>query len=142
MLRIRTQGWIHYLPSHLHHQRGPVDQAPYQDRLCPLCLPAAGPTLGDEKHIISQCPASWAVLHNPKFFNRFQGLTRPIDTQPFQLLDCEEQIRMALGKTPPLPNAQRFPHLETGSHSYVRRVCSRPENAPETTATNNSITVF
>ena len=37
----------------------------------PLCLPAAGPTLGDEKHITSQCPASRAVLHNPKLFNRF-----------------------------------------------------------------------
>jgi len=101
MLRIRTQGWIYYLPSHLHHQRGQVDQAPYQYRLCPLCLPAAGPTLGDEKHIISQCPASWAVLHDPKFFNIFQGLMRPIDTQPFQLLDCEEQIRVALGTAPP-----------------------------------------
>ena len=84
MLRIRTQSSIDYIPSHLHYQR---DQAPYQDRLCPLCLPAAGPVLGDEKHIISQCPASRAVLHDPKFFNRFQGLTRLIDTQPFQLLD-------------------------------------------------------
>jgi len=37
------------------------------------------------------------VLHDPKFFNRFQGLTRLIDTQPFQLLDSEEQILVALG---------------------------------------------
>jgi len=93
MVRFRTQSWIDYIPSHLHYQRGPADQAPYQDRLCPLCLPAAGPVLGDEKHIISQRPASRAVLHDPKFFNRFQGLTRLIDTQPFQLLDSEEQIR-------------------------------------------------
>ena len=40
------------------------------------------------------------MLHDPKFFNRFQGLTRLIDTQPFQLLDSEEQIRVALGNTP------------------------------------------
>jgi hypothetical protein len=40
------------------------------------------------------------VLHDPKFFNRFQGLTRLIDTQPFQLLDSEEQIRVALGNPP------------------------------------------
>ena len=85
---------------HLHYQRGPVDQAPYQDRLCPLCLPAAGHVLGDEKHIISQCSASRAVLHDPKFFNRFEGLTRLIDTQPFQLLDSEEQIRVAIGNPP------------------------------------------
>jgi len=39
-------------------------------------------------------------------------------------------------KTFPLPNTQRFPHLETGSHSYARRVCPRLENAPKTTATN------
>jgi len=84
MLRIRTQSWIDYIPSHMRYQRGPADQAHYQDRLFPLCLPAAGPTLGDEKHIISHFPASWAVLHDPKFFNRFQGLTRLIDTRPFQ----------------------------------------------------------
>jgi len=96
MLRVWTQSWIDYIPS----QRGPADQAPYQDKLCPLCLPAAAPVLVDEKHIISQCPASRAVLHDPKFFIRFQGLTRLIDTQPFQLLDSEEQIRVALGNPP------------------------------------------
>jgi len=53
MLRTRTQSWIDYIPFHLHYQRGPADQVNYQDRLCPLCLPAAGPTLEDEKHIIS-----------------------------------------------------------------------------------------
>jgi len=42
---------------------------------------------------------------------------------------------------PPLPNAKRCPHLETGSHSYVRRVCPRLENAPKTTATNNPVIV-
>jgi len=30
-------------------KRGLADQAPHQDRLCPLCLPAAGPTLGRRK---------------------------------------------------------------------------------------------
>ena len=40
------------------------------------------------------------MLHDPKFFDRFQGLTRLIDTQPFQLLDSEEQIRVALGNPP------------------------------------------
>jgi len=140
MLRVRTQSWIDYIPSHLHYQRGPADQAPYQDRLCRLCLPAAGPVLGDEKHILSQCPASRAVLHDPKFFNRFQGLTRLIDTQPFQLLDSEEQIQVAPG-TPPL-SLMCKDHLETGSHSYVRRVCPRLENAPKTIATNNSIILF
>jgi len=79
MLRVRTQSWIDYMPSLLHYQRGPADQAPYRE------------------HIISQCPASRAMLHDPKFFIRFQGLTRMIDTQPFQLLDSEEQIRVAPG---------------------------------------------
>jgi len=100
IISIQTQSWIDYIPSHLHYQRGPADQTPYQDRLCPLCLPAAGPVLADEKHIISQCPASLTVLHDPKFLNRFQGLTRLIDTQPFQLLDSEEQIRVALRNSP------------------------------------------
>jgi len=44
--------------------------APYQNKTYSLCL--TGPTLGDEKHIIRQCPASRAVLHDPMFFRRFQ----------------------------------------------------------------------
>ena len=36
-----------------------------------------------------------------QFFKRFQGPTRLIDTQPFQLLDSEEQIRVALETLPP-----------------------------------------
>jgi len=141
MLRVRTQSWIDYIPSHLHYQRGPVDQAPYRDRLCPLCLPAAGPVLGDEKHIISQCPASRAVLHDPKFFNRFQGLTCLIDTQPFQLLDSEEQIRVALGN-PPLSLMRKDFHtwrqeatVICGEFAHALRMQLRPLH-------DNSITVF
>ena len=66
---------------------------------------------------------------------------RLIDTQPFQLLDSEEQIRVALG-TPPLSLMRKDFHTWTGSHSYMRRVCPRLENAPKTTATNNPIIVF
>ena len=141
MLRVRTQSWIDYIPSHLHYQRGPADQAPYQDRLCPLCLPAAGPVLGDEKHIISQCPASRAVLHDPKFFNRFQGLTCLIDTQPFQLLDSEEKIRVALGN-PPLSLMRKDFHtwrqeatVICGEFAHALRMQLRPLH-------DNSITVF
>ena len=43
-------------------------------------------------------------------------------------------------KPPPPPNAQKFPHLETASHTYVRRVCPRLANAPETIATHNPTT--
>jgi len=108
MLRIRTQSSIDYIPSHLHYQRGPADQAHYLDMLCPLslfplCLPAAGPTLAHKKHIISQCPASWDVLHDPTFFNRFQSLTRLIDTQPFQLLDSAQRSRSGWPWEPPTP---------------------------------------
>jgi len=38
MLRIRTQSSIDYIPSHLHYQRGPADQAHYLEMLCPLSL--------------------------------------------------------------------------------------------------------
>jgi len=47
------------------------------------------------------------VLHDPKFFNRFQGLTRLIGTQPFKLLDSEEQIRVAPGLGNPPPSLMR-----------------------------------
>jgi len=83
-------------------------------------------------YIISQCPASRAVLHDPKFFNRFQGLTRLIGTQPFQLLDSEEQIRVALGN-PPLSLMRKDFHtwrqeatVMCGEFALVLRMHLRP----------------
>jgi hypothetical protein len=72
------------------------------------------------------------VLHDPNFFNRFQGLTRLIDTQPSQLLDSEEQIRVALGK-PPLSLMRKDFHawrqeatVICGEFAHALRIHLRP----------------
>jgi len=57
LLRIRTQHTIHIIPFHLHYAfRNP--RAAYQDRVCPYCLASGARILGDELHIICQCPTS------------------------------------------------------------------------------------
>jgi len=143
MLRVRTQSWIDYIPSHLHYQRGPADQAPYRDRLCPLCLPAAGPVLGDEKHIHNQpMPSVTGRAPRPQVLQQIPRSDAPDWHATLPITRLRGADPGGPRKPPPLPNAQRFPYLETGSHSYVRRVCPRLENAPKTIATNNSIIFF
>jgi len=72
------------------------------------------------------------VLHNPKFFNRFQGLTRLIDTQPFPLLDSEDQIRVAMENPPPSLMRQDFhtrrqeATVMCGEFAYALRMHLRP----------------
>jgi len=61
LFRIRTQHTIHIISSHLHHAfRNP--RADYQDRVCPYCLASGTWILGDELHIICQCPTTKVVL--------------------------------------------------------------------------------
>jgi len=55
--------------------------------------------LGDELHIICQCPATKGVLD--KFAAKFRGLTRLLDLPPFASFKPDEMTQMVLGN--PLP---------------------------------------
>jgi len=75
--------------SHLHYAfRAP--RADYQDRVCPHCLDKGTSVLGDEIHIICDCPATKGVLH--QFTAKFQGLTRLLDLPPFASFTPDEKI--------------------------------------------------
>jgi len=85
-------------------------------------MPGAGSTL----RVISQCPASRAVLHDPKFFNKFSRSVVPDwhASIPITRLRLKSRSGWHIGKNPPFPNVQRFPHLETASEATrMRRVC-------------------
>ena len=138
MLRIQTESWIDYIPA-LPTWSSRPDTLPRQ--AVPTVYLSRIHTWRRQAHN-QPMPSVTGRAQPPQVLQQIPVLTRLIDTQPFQLLDSEEQIWMALGKPPPFPNTQRFPNLETGSHSYVRRVCPRLENAPKTIATNNSIIFF
>ena len=98
LLRIRTQHTIQIIPSHLHsalrHAR-----ADYKDRVCLHCLAAGITVLGDEMHIICQCPATKLVL--AQFTAKFQGLTRLLELTPFASFTPDKMTRLVLGTPPP-----------------------------------------
>jgi len=147
MLRIRTQSWIDYIPSHLYYQRCPADQAPYQDRLCPLCLPAAGPILGDTETQNRETqnqpmPSVTGRAPRPQVLQQIPRSDAPDWHATLPITRLRGADPGGPRKSPPLPNVQRFPLLETESHNYVQRVCLRLENAPWTTAPNNPIIVL
>ena len=54
MIRLRTQAWPQYIPTHLHFS-GRNGRQDYQDRHCVYCHQQ---TLGDETHIFLRCPAT------------------------------------------------------------------------------------
>jgi len=98
LLRIRTQHTIHIIPAHLHYAfRNP--RAAYQDRVCPYCLASGTRILGDELHIICQCPTTKVVLG--RFTVKFQRLTRLLDLPSLTSFSEEETTRLVLGNPPP-----------------------------------------
>jgi len=98
LLRIRTQHTIHIIPAHLHYAfRNP--RAAYQDRVCPYCLASGTRILGDELHIICQCPTTKVVLG--RFTVKFQRLTRLLDLPSLTSFSAEETTRLVLGNPPP-----------------------------------------
>jgi len=98
LLRIRTQHTIHIIPSHLHYAfRNP--RADYQDRVCPYCLASGTRILGDELHIICQCPTTKVVLD--RFTVKFQRLTRLLDLPSLTSSSAQETTRLVLGNPPP-----------------------------------------
>jgi len=98
LLRIRTQHTIHIIPSHLHYAfQNP--RAAYQDRVCPYCFASSTRILGDELHIICQCPTTKVVLG--RFTVKFQRLTRLLDLPSLTSFSAEETTRTVLGNPPP-----------------------------------------
>jgi len=100
LLRIRTQHTIHIIPSHLHYAfRNP--RAAYQDRVCPYCLASGTRILGDEHHIICQCPTTKDVFD--RFVSKFQRLTRLLDLPSLTSFSAEEPTRLVSGPGNPPP---------------------------------------
>ena len=98
LFRIRTQHTIYIIPIHLHYAfRAP--RADYRDRVCPRCIAKGTTVLGDELHIICQCPATKGVLQ--QFTAKCQGLTRLLDLPSFASFTSDEMTRIVLGNPPP-----------------------------------------
>ena len=98
LLQTRTQHTIHIIPSHLHYAFWNPRTA-YQDRVCLYCLASRTRILGDESHIICQCPTT-KVVHG-RFTVKVQWFTRLLDLPSLTSCSVEETTRLVLGDPPP-----------------------------------------
>ena len=97
LLRLRTQAWIHRIPSHRHYGQDRA-RIPYDHRYCPSpdCPPQ---TLGDELHVLTSCTPTdpfWQTQNQ-----LFQGLSRLCQMPQFLNLDNLARARIMLGNPPP-----------------------------------------
>ena len=59
LIRLRTQAWPQYIPTHLHFS-GRKGRQEYQHRHCVYCQQQG--VLGDETHIFLRCPATASLI--------------------------------------------------------------------------------
>ena len=103
LLRLRVQAWSDHIPTHRHfgHQGG---RREYQERHCPFCpstpLLTGGSTapLGDEEHVLFDCPETKQVLSD--WTPRFDGMTRLLDLPVFHSMTRQEKVSVAFGEPP------------------------------------------
>ena len=95
LFRVRTQGCTDFIPSHMYYGKYTA-RAPYDQRYCPHCQPQK--TLGDEIHVLSQCPTSLAAM--TEFAKPMAGVFRLLDLPLFRKLDHIQQTRALLGNPP------------------------------------------
>ena len=115
LLRLRTQGWIDLIPTHLHYgKRGP--RLDYAHRCCPHCQPSQ--VLGDESHCILSCPATKIVLE--RWTKDFNGVSRLLDVPLFTSLSPIDRVRVSLGNPPPTLLQKQIKQWQ----EYAPPVCS------------------
>ena len=95
LLRLRTQVWLDHIPTHMHHCRS-GHRPSYSQRHCTLCT---GCILGDETHMITECPQLNSIFH--QHTHPFRVLFRLSDLTSFDGLNPEDRLRTMLGNPAP-----------------------------------------
>ena len=96
LLRVRTQGCIDFIPTHLYYGRFTA-RASYAQRYCPHCQPQN--ILGDEIHVMCHCPTSLDAMN--ELTKPMADVFRLLDLPPFCKLDPTQKTRALLGNPPP-----------------------------------------
>ena len=115
LLRLRIQGWIDFIPTHLHYGKR-VPRLAYINRWCPHCQP--NQVLGDESHYLLSCPAASAILE--RWTQEFNKVSRLLDVPLFSTLQPIDKVRVSLGNPPPTLLQRQIKQWQ----EYAPPVCS------------------
>jgi hypothetical protein len=94
LIRLRTQAWPQYIPTHLHFS-GRSGRQDYQDRHCVYCHQQ---TLGDETHIFLRCPATANLISDTA--TQIDQILRLFDAPPWSSLTDAQRVSILLGNPP------------------------------------------
>ena len=104
LLRLRAQAWTDHIPTHKHY--GHTERRrEYHERYCPHCPStplfdgSSTAPLGDEEHILFDCPDTRDVMR--EWSPKFDRMTRLLDLPVFHSMPRRTQISVAMGEPPP-----------------------------------------
>jgi hypothetical protein len=96
LIRLRTQAWPQYIPTHLHFS-GRKGRQEYQHRHCTYCHQQG--VLGDETHIFLRCPATSSLISETAI--QINKILRLFDAPPWSSLTDTQRVSILLGNPPP-----------------------------------------
>ena len=96
LIRLRTQTWPQYIPTHLHFSGRKVRQE-YQHRHCEYCHQQG--VLGDETHVFLRCPATASLIGETVV--QINKKLRLIDVLPWSSFTDTQRVSILLGNPPP-----------------------------------------
>ena len=98
LIRLRTQAWPQYIPTHLHFSGRKVRQE-YQHRHCEYCHQQG--VLGDETYIILRCPATASLIGETVV--QINKTLRLFDVIPWSSFTDTQRVSILRGNPPPFP---------------------------------------
>jgi hypothetical protein len=96
LIRLRSQAWPQYIPTHLHLSGRKVRQE-YQHRHCEYCHQQG--VLGDETHIFLRCPATASLIGET--VAQIDKKLRLFDVLPWSSFTDTKRVSILLGNPPP-----------------------------------------
>jgi hypothetical protein len=96
LIRLRTQAWPQYIPTHLHFS-GRKGRQEYQHRHCAYCHRQG--VLGDETHIFLRCPATASLTSETA--TQINRILRLFDAPPWSSFTDTQRVSILLGNPPP-----------------------------------------
>jgi hypothetical protein len=96
LIRLRTQAWPQYIPTHLHFS-GRKERQEYQHRHCVYCQQQG--VLGDETHIFLRCPATGSLIGETA--TQINRILRLFDAPPWSSFTDTQRVSILLGNPPP-----------------------------------------
>ena len=133
LIRLRTQAWPQYIPTHLHFS-GRKGRQEYQYRHCVYCHQQGA--LGDETHIFLRCPATASLIGETAI--QINKILRLFDALPWSSFTDTQRVSIVLGN-PTLPPQGIHEGMDAGMRSLAPHIHDETSVPPRHPTTLTSV---